>query len=395
MIAFKALALWLPPVLLLGFTGLLAACNTQGGGSGGNAIYQLEFDNTANRQAFHSMPDAVPIRARLTLKGTSGLPQVRLQYRYISEDGTSGPWQDGPNLQLTQDQGGYLAQATLGNIWPVGLDLAEIRQKARLELRALVGNQVLATSTPYLLERINPLWVRVFPEPSVFWSMDIGGGKVCAAGGTTGQDMDPLTWCLDGNGQVVYEIRETGPAWGYLNLAIASEGTIYLLPNGGPIKAYRDGAFTNFNLTPRGYATTLAVDEQALYVGGALDKTNRGCSVKRLYVDRYNLSALQREASLEFDATQAQEDPDLTSCETNNSAPALLKVVGERLFMVHGVRISGHFDDRDRVFYTLNRLGMAALDKRTLNIQWLYARSDDWRVRGSCVKGAGHVKIYV
>lgn len=349
--------------------GLLASCNTPGG----TLTYRFTFDETANSQAFASMPEAVPIRGRLTLEGGANPPptppQVRLQYRYVAENGNQGPWQDGPSLRLSPDQGGYQAEATLEGIWPTGLDVDQLRQRRSVQLRALLGNQELAISRRYPVERVNPLWVRVFREPSVFWSVELGDNRVCGVGGTAGQDKDPLAWCLDRQGQAVHEIRETGQAWGYLGVALAGDGTIYTLPSTGPIRAFKDGAFTDFSLNPRGVTTVLAVDEGALYVGGALYKTNANCSVKRLYVDRYRLADRQREASLEFDASQAREDP--AWCEINNSAPAHLRAEGGRLYMVYAVKVGASYDSNSKHWYFLNRMGMAALKGQDLTPLWL------------------------
>ncbi|MFN4074068.1 MAG: hypothetical protein ACK4G4_11750 [Thermus sp.] len=370
--------------------GVLASCNTQGGGgSGGNTpLYRFSFDNEANSQAFGDMPDAVPIRGRLTLEsGTTPPPtppEVRLQYRFLAVDNALGPWQDGPTMRLVPDQGGFQAEATLEGIWPTGLDLQRMLQTESIQLRALLGNQVLATSSFYPFERINPLWVRVFGEPSIFVSLEVSDNLVCGVGRTRGQDPDPLAWCLNPEGQVVYEIRETGPAWGYLDVALAEDGTVYTLPNTGPIRAFKDGAFTGFSLSPRGNPTTLAVGDGALFVGGALPMTNGSCSVLRLYVDRYRLADLQQEASLVFDASQAQEDLS-SQCETKNSAPAHLWLAGGRLYMVYAVRVGAYFNS-DGDFVALNRMGMAALHGQTLAPVWL--RPPEGSHRGSNTVGS-------
>lgn len=366
--------------------GFLASCNTQRGG----ASLRFTFDDAANSQAFASGPDTVPIRAQLTTGSATvpNQPQIRLQYRYIAENGAEAPWQDGPTMMLTPEGGGYLAQATLAGIWPTGLDVNQIKQKGSIQLRALAGNQELAISSQYPLPRINPVWVRVASQPSDFRSLAISDNMVCGAGATltqSGVSEAPFALCTDKQNARIFAIHESGKtSEEYLHLAIGGDGTVYALPDTGPIKAFKDGSYRSL-LIPRGLATALAVDGQALYVGGALDKTNGGCPVKRLYVDRYNLTTLQREASLEFDATEAQENPSL--CGTNNSSPALLKADEGRLYMVYGLRIWVYFGS-DGTPVALSRLGIAALNALTLSPIWVSPPGGNWDSGGTCTPGS-------
>lgn len=356
-------------------------------------MYTFAFDNNANRQAFAALPDAVPIRGFLRVEGGPPPGEVRLEYRFSTWDGNqlvpSTDWQDGGAFALTPDQGGYQASAEVAGLWPRGLDFAVLSQRTYVTFRARVGANVLGDSKPYSIRRVDPLWLQVFPEPSVFREGAANQGMVCAVGGTYGADRDPLAWCLRKDGTPLWWVRESGTAaWAFIASTLDPAGNLYLAatPEGyGPsqVKAYRDGAPTGFALQARGLVTALAADGQNLYVGGGLYRTDLcgGSEVGfRAFVDRYDMRG-SLQASYQATAEQAGEDSACQYSDANvalNSAPAEMRLVGDRLYVLLATQQKAWFETEiidgrpTEVYYVSGAATVLRLRGSDLGVAWFW-----------------------
>ncbi|GLV49241.1 hypothetical protein TJA_23430 [Thermus sp. LT1-2-5] len=344
----------------------------------------FEFDHEANQAEFQRKPDVPVVRGRLTVQGVAGPPQVRLQYRFVSTDGTpEATWREGPPFALTRDPqnpGTYLAEAALEDFWPVGLDPDLLRTRARVQLRAVADGTLLAQSRySYPVLRANPLWVKTLGEPSRFNLVDGAGGLVCAGGQSRATSpTQGLAWCLDeaGNPQALY--REPA-ATDLRAVAVAPDGTLYTLGWDGQVRAYRNGSPTGLAFEARGIPTTLATDGQSLYVGGAVPVSYRdsggfSCSALRFYVERFSP---QGQSLKDFQGTpeQAREVDENGNCYRSggplNSSPNVLRVEGDTLYMYYVTRVSAR-QDSNQDWDGLGQLNAMRLNALSLSPVWAW-----------------------